>query len=582
MVSARGLPLGLSVLCWPWVGVAAGPQVRTTSGIVEGNELPGANEFLGIPFAEPTRRFEPPEDLRRPYKSSPLAATDFGFACLQVGDTTDDVYGSEDCLYANVWQPAGTKPGDNLPVLVFIYGGSNQFGEAEPYNGSAMAVRQGIVYVSIAYRTGPIGWMALEEDHAAGRSTGNFGLLDTQSGLRWVQREIRRFGGDPSKVAIHGQSSGAMLVELHLVMPGSRGLLSGLVSESGGLGASALASGIRTSRAIGKQLNCGSKSLKACLQAAPALALTNQTYSFGWGPHVDGVTVPADPFQMLSQGRINPVSVIMGAQTNDTFRELSKQFTGPDGQLRPLAAGDYAKMVYAQVGGQFFKEALAMYPADSVHLVRNVQRLGSIGSDKMMCGIRRRVSLVNKVHPGRAFMYRFNWWYRSNTECSAEPNYHAPDLGAVHEDEVTFVMGQPIFMFQGSCCGKWGPKLKREPCAQANECVACWRPDLGEGYHAYFNDKEWEFSALVSGFWAAFTATGTPNGRWRDASDVESKKWPVFPHGGPVTHNVVLDADLPGMSAVEETLYNDPSICAFWDRVAGASAEASQPLVIEV
>mmetsp|Transcript_14921 Transcript_14921/g.42880 ORF Transcript_14921/g.42880 Transcript_14921/m.42880 type:complete len:580 (+) Transcript_14921:66-1805(+) len=574
--------LQFSVLCLPWDAAAAGPQVQTSSGTVEGNELPGANEFLGIPFAEPTRRFEPPEDLHRPYSSNLLQATDFGFACLQVGDTTDMVYGSEDCLYANVWQPAGTKPGANLPVLVFIYGGSNQFGEPEPYNGSAMAVRQGVVYVSIAYRTGPIGWMAFEEDRAAGRSTGNFGLLDTQSGLRWVQREIRSFGGDPSKVAIHGQSSGAMLVELHLVMPGSRGLLSGLVSESGGLGASALQVGIQAGKAIGKQLNCGDGALKACLQAAPALALTNQTYSFPWGPHVDGVTVPADPLQMLRQGRINPVSVIMGAQTNDTFRELSKQFVGPDGHLRPLAEADYFKMVFAQVGPQHIKEALALYPADSADLVRNVQRLGSIGSDRMLCGIRQRLSLVNKVHPGHAYMYRFNWWYKSNSECSAEPNYHSPEIGAVHEDEVTFVMGQPIFMQQGSCCGKWGPKLAREPCAQAPECVACWRPDFGEGYRAYFNEQEWNFSAIVSGFWAAFAATGTPNGRWRDAAGTQTAKWPEFPQGGAVTHNIVLDADLPGMSAIEQTLYDDPSICSFWDRVGAAPALTSPELVLAV
>jgi len=521
-------------------------------------------------------------DLRKPYKASPLTATDFGYACLQVGDTTDDVYGSEDCLYANVWQPAGTKPGANLPVMVYIYGGSNQFGEAEPYNGSALAVRQGIVYVSIAYRTGPIGWMAFEEDRKAGRSTGNFGLLDTQSGLRWVQREVRNFGGDPSKVVIHGQSSGAMLVELHLVMPGSRGLLSGLASESGGLSASPLESGIQAGEAIGKQLRCGRKPLKACLQAAPALALTKQTYSFGWGPHVDGVTVPANPMEMLYYGRINPVNVIIGAQTNDTLRELSKQYIGPDGKLRPLAAGDVAKSLFAQVGGRYIKEALALYAPDAADSVRNVQLLGSIGSDRMMCGIKRRVSLVNKVRPGRAFMYRFNWYYRSNMECSAEPNYHSPEIGAVHEDEVTFVMGQPIFMFQGSCCGKWGPKLTREPCAQAQECVACWRPDFGEGYHAYFNEKEWRFSALVSGSWAAFAATGSPNGRWRDNGGEENARWPEFPHGGPVTHNIVLDADLPGMSAVEQTLYNNPAICAFWDQVEGLPAPSLSDLIVEV
>lgn len=544
--------------------------------MVEGSALPGANEYLGIPFAEPTRRFEPPEDFRRPYSVSPLPATDFGSACLQVGDTTDLVYGSEDCLFANVWQPSGARPGSDLPVLVYIYGGSNQFGEAEPYNGSAVAARQGSVFVSIAYRTGPIGWMAFEEDRVAGRSTGNFGMLDTQSGLRWVQREIRAFGGDPGKVAIHGQSSGAMLVELHLVMPGSRGLLSGLVSQSGGLSAASLGSGIATSKAVGKLAGCGHRSIKACLQAAPGLVLTKQTYAFGWGPHVDGVTVPKNPLEMLQQGLINPVNVIMGAQTNDTFRELSKQYYGPDGRLRPLSAKDYMQTVYGEVGWAFGARALRLYPADAAPSVGNVQRLGSLSSDRMLCGIRRRVSLVNRYRPGGAFMYRFNWWYRSNPECSAEPNYHHPELGAVHEDEVTFVLGQPIFMFLGSCCGKWGPKLTREPCPQSPTCVSCWKPELGEGYHAYFNEREWAFSGLVSGFWSTFAATGSPNG----AAGGRAARWPEFPDGAPVTRNVVLDAALPGQSAVEASLYNNPAICEFWDAVDGASAPAQ--LVVEV
>mmetsp|Transcript_80127 Transcript_80127/g.221588 ORF Transcript_80127/g.221588 Transcript_80127/m.221588 type:complete len:291 (+) Transcript_80127:2-874(+) len=289
--------------------------------------------------------------------------------------------------------------------------------------------------------------------------------------------------------------------------------------------------------------------------------------------------------EMLRRGHINPVSVIMGAQTNDTFRELSKQFVGPDGNLRPLAAKDYVRMVSIEVGGNFLKEALRLYPADAADSVRNVQLLGSIGSDRMMCSIRRRVSLVHNVRPGHAFMYRFNWWYKSNPDCLAEPNYHSADIGAVHEDEVTFVMGQPIFMFQGSCCGKWGAKLLREPCAQSPACVACWQPRFGEGYHAYFNEQEWAFSALVGSFWAAFAATGSPNGRRDNTSSTGPVPWPEFAPGEPVMRNIVLDANLPGMSAVEATLYNSPAVCAFWDGLdsgEGTRVPVTQTLNIDV
>eukprot|EP00929_Paragymnodinium_shiwhaense_P013102 TRINITY_DN120963_c0_g1_i1.p1 TRINITY_DN120963_c0_g1~~TRINITY_DN120963_c0_g1_i1.p1 ORF type:complete len:594 (-),score=117.86 TRINITY_DN120963_c0_g1_i1:283-2013(-) len=545
-----------------------GPQATTSSGPVVGHAIPGANEFLGIPFGKPTKRYEPPEDWSGPYKREPLDATDFGAACLQVGNSAEDTYGSEDCLFANVWQPTNATPGSKLPVLVFINGGSNQFGEPEPYNGSALAVRQNVIFASIAYRTGPIGWMAFEEDHAAGRATGTYGLLDIQSGLRWVQREIANFGGDPSRVVIHGQSSGAMLVELNLIMPGSKGLFSGLVSQSGGLEAGSLQDAFAASKALGKSCGCGSMPLKACLQKAKPLCLTSATYSYGWSPCVDGVVVPEDPGSLLRKGKINPVNVMLGAQTNDTFRTMSESYMNPDGTLKPLAADQYEKSIRGMVGKRFGGRALSLYPADTHDGVQNVHRLGSFSSDQSLCGIRRRAELVNKQRPGTAFMYRFNWWYQSNKACTAEPNYHSPILGAVHEDEVTFVFGQPIFMFDGACCGKWGDRLKSEPCPQKPSCTACWNPSLGDGYHAYFDEKEWTFSEKVSGFWAAFAATGSPNG-WSDAPH-----WPSFSNTTEVTHNIVLDADLPQQHAIERSLYNNPDICKFWDDVAAAQLAA--------
>lgn len=527
-------------------------EVHTSNGVVRGTVLPhGVHEYLGMKFAT-AERYEAPVDFTGKYSQQPLDATDFAPACMQVGDTNDQTYGSEDCLFANVWAPSDAKPGDDLAVNVFIYGGSNQFGEPEPYNGSAVASRQHIIFVSIGYRTGPIGWMAFEEDIKAGRATGTWGSLDQQAGLRWVQREIRNFGGDPARVAIQGQSSGAMCVELHLVMPGSRGLLHGLISESGGLTASGLASGIMTSQAIGKVANCSGTSLKRCLQSVNPLALTSQTYSFGWGPHIDNVTIPAEPMSLLRDGLINDVGVIMGAQTNDSNKDLVEY---------PMKVKDYEASVFQRVGRQHAKQALELYPPDNRNLVQNVHTLGSLNSDAQLCNVRRRVDLVNRYNPGRGFMYRFNYWYQSNPKCSADPNYHDNTTGPRHEDEMMFTLGQPIFMFDGSCCGKWGNRLKREPCEQKAECVDCWNPSFGEGYHAYFNDKEWEFSGLVGSYWANFARYGTPNGpRLRD--------WPVF-HGQSVNSNIVLDANLEGGHKVERTLYDDSAICSFWDAVDG-------------
>eukprot|EP00930_Biecheleria_cincta_P038024 TRINITY_DN26124_c0_g1_i1.p1 TRINITY_DN26124_c0_g1~~TRINITY_DN26124_c0_g1_i1.p1 ORF type:complete len:565 (-),score=76.23 TRINITY_DN26124_c0_g1_i1:258-1952(-) len=525
-------------------------EVHTSNGAVQGTALPyGVNEYLGMKFAS-AKRFEAPVDFAGRYPEQPLQATDFGPACMQVGNSPGETYGSEDCLFANVWQPRNAKPGAGLPVVVFIYGGSNQFGETEPYNGSAFAARHNTVYASIAYRTGPLGWMAFPEDSQAGRATGAWGLLDQQAGLRWVQREIRNFGGDPSRVIIHGQSSGAMCVELHLIMPGSRGLMRGLVSESGGLSASALEGGFSTTEAVGKLANCSGRSLKRCLQLTDALTLTAQTYSFGWGPHVDKATIPAEPMSLLLHGHINNFSVIMGAQTNDSNKDLVEH---------PMNVNTYRRSVLETVGRRFLDRALKLYPPESKNLVQNVHTLGSLSSDRMLCGIRWRVNLVNKHVPGKAFMYRFNYWYQSNPKCTADPNYHDNTTGPRHEDEVTFVMGQPIFMFDGACCGKWGSRLKREPCQMQAKCVDCWDKSLGEGYHGYFNDKEWDFSQLVGGYWANLARYGTPNAP--GAAD-----WPVFTHGT-VDGNIVLDANLPHHQKQEQSLYDNPAICSFWDVV---------------
>ena len=543
------------------VAIATNPQVTTSGGVVEGNALPGANEFLGMKFAD-AERYERPVDFTGKYPQQPLIAKDFQLACMQVGNSANETYGSEDCLFMNVWQPSDAKPGDKLPVLVFIYGGSNMFGEAEAYNGSAMPVRHNVVYASLAYRTGPIGWMAFEEDFTSGKTTGNYGQLDQQSALRWVQREIHNFGGDPDKVSIHGQSSGAACTALHLVMPESKNLLRGLISESGGLSANTNINGsIQHSHKIASDIGCSSSSsLKKCLQQTSPINLTKYTYKFGWGPVVDSVTIPDVPIKLVMEGKVNNISVIMGAQTNDTMRELMKLYTKHDGTIRPISSIEFRILAGEAAPRQFHERLFDLYTPTTTASVTNVQLLGSVTSDKSLCASRRTCNEINK-QLGKVFMYRFNYFYQSNPQCTAEPNYHPSFLGAIHEDEVTFVMGQPIFMFQGSCCGKWGAKLQREPCPQLPQCTNCFNTSLGTGYHAYFNDKEWDFSQTVGGYWAQFARTGSPNMN-------DKITWPVFSTDEELTHNIVLDADLTGGSVIESTLYNNDQICKFWDDVS--------------
>lgn len=563
----------------------AKPWPETSGGSVVGITLPASSggvevdQFLGIPFAT-AKRFEPPEDFYGKYPSGTVKASMWGPACMQVAGDPTQTYGSEDCLKANVWSPHQAWEADKkLPVMVFIYGGSNQFGEAEPYNMSALAAFHSVVCVSFNYRTGPLGWMAFQEDIEAKKSTGNWGVLDIQSALRWVQREIAAFGGDATRVAIHGQSSGASLVELQYVAPHSNGLFRGAISESGGLSAGSLATAVATSTAIAGSMGClTSKHVanKTCLAAVPAVNLTRTTYAAGWSPTSDGVTFPLAPEELLRKGMVNDATIVLGAQTNDSYLFLFRSHTKdgldqpndhPDGALKPISVMAYGAEVLARVGPKFVKQALKLYPPDSTDGIKNVHQLGNVESDQMLCGIRRRASWFNQARPGSAFAYRFDYWYTGNSNCTAVPNFHLPYLGAAHQDEVTFVLGQPNFMEDGSCCGIWG--LTTPDCPHLDRCEACYAPSRfgHEGYRAYFNDKEWDFAQTVGTFWTNVAGSGDPN--CRDSPSCGTRLWPKF-ESGEVTKNIVLNASLPGGAMAEATPHGRPELCAFWDAVEEA------------
>ncbi len=222
---------------------AAADRVKTANGIVESTVPPseGVRSFKGIPFAQP-----PVGDLRwrepQPVKNwtEVRSADKFGPTCMQRTSPTSDYWFrgdgmSEDCLYLNVWTPA--KSGnEKLPVLVYIFGGGFQSGDgSEPrYDGERMA-RKGIVAVTMNYRTNIFGFFVHPEltRESAHHASGNYGLLDQVAALRWVQKNIAAFGGDPKRVTIAGESAGSISVSAHMASPLSKGLIAGAICESG-------------------------------------------------------------------------------------------------------------------------------------------------------------------------------------------------------------------------------------------------------------------------------------------------------------------------------------------------------------
>src|SRR5271157_2880517 len=218
-------------------------RVKTANGIVESTVAvqDGVRTFRGIPFGQP-----PVGDLRwrepQPVKkwTGVHNADQFGPACMQRLSPGADYWlrgkgVSEDCLYLNVWTPAKSR-NEKLPVLVYSFGGGFQNGDgSEPrYDGENMA-RHGMVAVSVNYRTNVFGFFVHPEltKESPRHAAGNYGLLDQVAALKWVEKNIAAFGGDPKRVTIAGESAGSISVSALMASPLSRNLIAGAIGESG-------------------------------------------------------------------------------------------------------------------------------------------------------------------------------------------------------------------------------------------------------------------------------------------------------------------------------------------------------------
>lgn len=219
--------------------------VSTQQGKVEGQlNKRGTGIFKSIPYAEPPierLRWRAPQRPR--IRSGILRVNRAGNICLQPSFITRRIVGSEDCLYLNIWTPSpGTS--ERLPVMVWLHGGAFIIGDGiqraglvSLYEGTRLAEAGKVVVVTLNYRLGPMGFMAnsqLAQEDPNG-SSGNYGILDQIAALKWVQENIKYFGGDPERVTIFGESAGGASVLTHLASLLSKGLFAGAISQSGPL-----------------------------------------------------------------------------------------------------------------------------------------------------------------------------------------------------------------------------------------------------------------------------------------------------------------------------------------------------------
>ncbi|MDR2809935.1 MAG: carboxylesterase family protein [Tannerellaceae bacterium] len=345
--------------------------VRVEGGQVEGVVEEGIRVFRGIPFAAP-----PVGDLRwkAPQPVLPwdgiLQADKFAAACPQMGfpvPNAPKLETSEDCLYLNVWTPA-QKAGEKLPVMVWIYGGGFAMGATSSpiYSGEQLA-KMGVIVVSVAYRVGPLGFLAHPELSAesANHVSGNYGLLDQIAGLRWVQNNIAAFGGDPAKVTIFGESAGAISVSILCASPLCKGLFSGAISESGGSfgpvreergsdGIQPLAAAERTGMGFAERM--GAQSIAELRKVSPDEWQQDPGAQMGgFWPNVDGYVIADDQYKLYEQGRFNDINVVIGTNSDE-----GSMFS------RPAASVEEYQQGVRERFGLFADRILEAYPAGTI------------------------------------------------------------------------------------------------------------------------------------------------------------------------------------------------------------------------
>jgi para-nitrobenzyl esterase len=349
-------------------------HVSITQGQLAGSTDPhGVRSFKGIPFAEPPvgdRRWKAPV-AAGPWTGA-RAATEFGASCVQPPWPPASIYAvyppkfSEDCLFLNVWSPDDAV---NAPVILYIHGGSLLLGGSwEPYYDGTHFAERGVVFVTINYRIGPLGWLALPALSAESPQgvSGNYGLLDQIEALRWVQGNIEAFGGDPGNVTIMGESAGGLSVAYLLASPLARGLFHKAIGQS--LGIQCVPELKRENHGLPSAEQNGTGFMQAvgaadlsALRAMDGQALTLAAARSGLRPTgtIDGWALPRQIVDTLDHEEQALVPVLAGFN-RDEIETLMRI-------MPPLpSSGDIYEAEIRQRYGDLAPEFLRLYPSNDV------------------------------------------------------------------------------------------------------------------------------------------------------------------------------------------------------------------------
>ena len=356
--------MGLSRLLALAVGLAlssaaAAAPIRTDAGLLEGVRDGDLLVYKGVPFAAP-----PTGDLRwrAPQPVKPWTglrkADAFGPACMQApGGGLGDARISEDCLYLNVWRPA--KASGPLPIMLFVHGGGFTTGAGSiPALWGDNLARKGVIVVTVNYRLGPFGWLALPGlSRESGQGSGDYGLMDVIAALKWVKANARALGGDARRITVFGESSGSEIVSALLVSPEARGLFDRAVGESNGLFAPFYRpQGVAPLKAAEAYGAGWAKPFGAddpvALRKLPAEAILKPPGQ--WPAVFGGKVLPETPYDAFLAGHQADIPTLVGGNATEGIF-----FQGPN---RPVKAADWDRQL-AQIMGDKATEARTVYPS---------------------------------------------------------------------------------------------------------------------------------------------------------------------------------------------------------------------------
>ncbi len=418
---------------------SAAQIVQIDTGLIEGKILgSGVRAWLGVPFATP-----PVRELR--WKAPQPAAKWEGIfnadraapMCLQSGRgrTMNHYFGteatSEDCLYLNLWAPASGK---KLPVIVWIYGGGFTVGSASManYSGEGLA-EKGVVRVNLAYRVGPMGFLAHPELTKEGNGhSGNYGLGDQVAGLEWVRRNIAAFGGDPDNVTIVGQSAGSMSVSLLQIDQKAKGLFHKIVGMSGSpFGGMMAPIPLAQAEARGTtlQTKLGAKSVEAMRDIAGDRILAAADMSPTGAIVIDGEHIIGSPEMVFQTGRNSPAPIMIGFTQDERFANL--------GPAKTVA--EYEAVIRRTFPADYIAQILKAYPvkndADVARALVDVMRDMSVG--RQMYDWAAFNSRYNSLTPAYGYFFTRRQPY---TQGITFADHDPATVGAYHTGEVPYFL----------------------------------------------------------------------------------------------------------------------------------------------